>query len=1047
MSASLTGSRSVSMSLSRSRSFSTSFSGSRSFSASVSRSASGTASVSRSPSRAVSVTPSPTVSPSHTPLVMPPAAYAVACPGQATSAAAFTVSAGMGATRNVYDAWSAVPSVLGSTQLMTASPDAKLVYAFGNSSSTPATLLAWDRFAFNWTELSTAGPTGALTSVGLPAGAVHVYLADIAVTGIMWLALLDTAGNNRIYYHAPSREQLLGQTETSALFFTEATGGSGACGALPALGALVALPNGNALATSAAAPYTLFALGSEGCMSSLALSTLSGGAGRAPWALTVSATLFSVYSVLLSMVPTACVISSTCAGTATVYRHATSYANLELPLTDASDWTAVAMPSGAGIAQMTVAISSGKVYGTAPFCMSAATVSGCACGVGYPLLVTNNAGTSWAVAGCIPILPTSLLVPSDSLIYVAGATLDTSAPVITSSANGGGRWVALGSVWLPAGAASCSLAAGGLQLVSLAQHGGPIIISGLDNGHHGDPNDGPTACSPTAAQKAVTYPTCTATLCPAWQTFLTIVSIINTASTLASDFDLVVLGVDPTSAALSTYSSSGRSGRSLPGGAGAAWLTVCNLNLTASYWFGQSTQSRTLPDFFDALAWGRVRPSMIWIAESRGDFPITPSDQAVLVTYAAAIANFASRGGGLLSSAQYNGDLTFSPSTGGSTGPNYGFVTTMAPFITLGLTASTNLATPTLTAYGAGIFPGLVSPYSNPINPYIEGPWHQYFAGPTGSLGIVAVQLYQPAGTDVFGGAIVAVPPSSSNPDMTYFDQYNNSQAVIIGGSAVEFTTGTAKQTIFCTGVPISMAVSYFAELTCSSNSTLPIVYTITSGAALCTTDQVMIYSKNVSGTATIEASQPGNYLFAAAFPVSFRVIIRVVQLIFCPAAPATPKNMTAPASKTLACWATSGLAVTYNATAASGCTVTGTTVTAVAAGMCNITVSQAGNVTVSAANPIIISWPVYASPSTTPSASSSPTRSASGSVSPTLSASGSASLTRSVSISPSASRTRSASATASLSGSSSMSTSVTSSVSRTISSSSSTSPSVTLTM
>ena len=133
-------------------------------------------------------------------------------------------------------------------------------------------------------------------------------------------------------------------------------------------------------------------------------------------------------------------------------------------------------------------------------------------------------------------------------------------------------------------------------------------------------------------------------------------------------------------------------GTSLAGNAGAVWLSVCNLGLTASYWFGGSTSGQTIPAFFNALRWGNVTPSMIFIAEARSNWPITVADQLTLGNYATDLAGYVSRGGGLFVNTQYG-------TTDSQT--HYEFLLKWAPFLKIGVTGNTNLQTPSLTAQGA----------------------------------------------------------------------------------------------------------------------------------------------------------------------------------------------------------------------------------------------------------------------------------------------------------------------------------------------------------
>lgn len=115
---------------------------------------------------------------------------------------------------------------------------------------------------------------------------------------------------------------------------------------------------------------------------------------------------------------------------------------------------------------------------------------------------------------------------------------------------------------------------------------------------------------------------------------------------------------------------------------------------------------------------------MIYVVDARSDWGITPSDQLILGNYGAEIGAFISAGGGFFSNTQYNKDMayTIGPAQPAG-GQNYQFLAKMAPFISLGYTGATGLQTPSLTALGAANFPSLVS--SAPINPNIQGQWHQ----------------------------------------------------------------------------------------------------------------------------------------------------------------------------------------------------------------------------------------------------------------------------------------------------------------------------------
>ena len=174
----------------------------------------------RSPNPTATRTRNPSASanptPSRTPTPMPPASFVAGCPGAPTVGSSWTpVGGGPSTTNNVYTTWTSLPANLGSTRLLTSSPEGKSAFAFGNSSATPATLFSWNRAEQEWLELDTPGV--GLSSVGLPAGAVKVYLVDVAVTGVIWLSLVDTVGATRFFSSQPSRDQLLSTASVSTV--------------------------------------------------------------------------------------------------------------------------------------------------------------------------------------------------------------------------------------------------------------------------------------------------------------------------------------------------------------------------------------------------------------------------------------------------------------------------------------------------------------------------------------------------------------------------------------------------------------------------------------------------------------------------------------------------------------------------------------------------------------------------------------------------------------------------------------------------------------
>jgi hypothetical protein len=158
--------------------------------------------------------------------------------------------------------------------------------------------------------------------------------------------------------------------------------------------------------------------------------------------------------------------------------------------------------------------------------------------------------------------------------------------------------------------------------------------------------------------------------------------------------------------------------------------------------------------------------------------------------------------------------------------------------------------------------------------------------------------------------------------------------------SAQTITFGALSDVKLGVVLTVSATASSYLPVTLTSN-TLPVC--TVSGSAVTTI---------AVGTCSITASQAGNTLYAPAPPVtqSFKVEAGQPQTVaFSP-----PGNVTlGVAPFTLSATASSGLAVTFTSNTLAICTVSGSTVTAVAAGVCSITASQAGNDTYAAATPV----------------------------------------------------------------------------------------------
>ena len=115
------------------------------------------------------------------------------------------------------------------------------------------------------------------------------------------------------------------------------------------------------------------------------------------------------------------------------------------------------------------------------------------------------------------------------------------------------------------------------------------------------------------------------------------------------------------------------------------------------------------------------------------------------------------------------------------------------------------------------------------------------------------------------------------------------------------------------------------------------------------------------AGTCTVAASQAGNANYAAATAVSNTFTVAPAAQTITFTQPADQTLGTTPAA--LSATASSGLAVSFSSSTTGVCTVSGTTLTLVAAGPCTVSASQVGNTNYAAAVPVPRSFAVAAAP------------------------------------------------------------------------------------
>jgi hypothetical protein len=170
------------------------------------------------------------------------------------------------------------------------------------------------------------------------------------------------------------------------------------------------------------------------------------------------------------------------------------------------------------------------------------------------------------------------------------------------------------------------------------------------------------------------------------------------------------------------------------------------------------------------------------------------------------------------------------------------------------------------------------------------------------------------------------------------------------------FTVTKAPQTI---SFPTITATQYAAStlpLSATASSGLPVSLATTT-PAVCTLSGTTA-SLLVQGTCIIQATQTGNSAYAAAPMVQQNIAVHLAaQTITFPAPTATEYALT---EVTLTATASSGLPITYSSISPSICTVSGSTASLLAPGICYIHAAQAGNTVYSVAPLVTQSFLVH---------------------------------------------------------------------------------------
>jgi hypothetical protein len=155
------------------------------------------------------------------------------------------------------------------------------------------------------------------------------------------------------------------------------------------------------------------------------------------------------------------------------------------------------------------------------------------------------------------------------------------------------------------------------------------------------------------------------------------------------------------------------------------------------------------------------------------------------------------------------------------------------------------------------------------------------------------------------------------------------------------FTINKTTQAITFTALPTLTYGETGVTLSATASSGQPVKFTSTT-PSICTVSGTKVTVVGGESMCTIQASQAGDNDYLAA-PVASRssYVNRKGQAISFATIPTTALSA---GSLSLKATSTSGLAVSFASTTSSVCTVSGTTATLVAAGICTIEATQAGN-------------------------------------------------------------------------------------------------------
>ncbi len=252
------------------------------------------------------------------------------------------------------------------------------------------------------------------------------------------------------------------------------------------------------------------------------------------------------------------------------------------------------------------------------------------------------------------------------------------------------------------------------------------------------------------------------------------------------------------------------------------------------------------------------------------------------------------------------------------------------------------------------------------------------------------IEFSNPGGKTLGSGSFLLVATGGNSGNAVTFESQTPAVCAVLGNTTMLLTAGTctitanqAGSVTFSPAAPVtqsfevskaaqSIGTISFSPSTLAVGGTTAANATASSGLTVAfssTTPTICSVSGSTvtalaAGTCTVAADQSGNATFAAATQVTQSIEISkasqtIGSISFSPITLQTGGTTSASAT------ANSGLPVSFTSSTSSICTVSGSTVTGVAAGTCTIAANQAGdpsfsaapqvtaNITVTAANPV----------------------------------------------------------------------------------------------